>query len=85
MEVFKQPQYSPIPVEVQVAVIWAVQNGYVDHVPVERVKEFQTKLTEFLTTRKAELLARIEKERALSDGVKADLKTSTDEFKQLWK
>ena len=43
MEIFKQPQYNPIPVEVQVAVIWAVQNGYVDQVPVERVKEFQTK------------------------------------------
>src|SRR5215470_11766222 len=85
MEVFKQPQYSPIPVEVQVAVIWAVQNGYVDQVPVERVKEFQTKLAEFLTTRKAELLARIEKEKALSDGVKAELKTIADEFKQLWK
>src|SRR5277367_6897983 len=52
MEVFKQPQYSPIPVETQVAVIWAVQNGYVDDVPVERVKEFQAKLTEFLNTRK---------------------------------
>jgi F-type H+-transporting ATPase subunit alpha len=85
MEVFKQPQYSPIPVEVQVAVIWAVQNGYVDQVPVERVKEFQTKLTEFLTTRKAELLARIAKEQALSDGVKAELKTIADEFKQSWK
>ena len=44
MEIFKQPQYNPIPVEIQVAVIWAVQNGYVDDVPVERVKEFQTKL-----------------------------------------
>src|SRR5882724_7023720 len=85
MEVFKQPQYSPIPVEVQVAVIWAVQNGYVDQVPVERVKEFQTKLTEFLATRKAELLARIAKEQALSDSVKAELKTIADEFKQLWK
>ena len=53
MEIFKQPQYNPIPVEVQVAVLWAVQNGYVDQVPVERVKEFQTKLTEFLTTRKS--------------------------------
>src|ERR1051325_11281399 len=41
MEIFKQPQYDPIPVEVQVAVIWAVQNGYVDKVPLERVKEFQ--------------------------------------------
>src|SRR5437870_5944342 len=36
MEIFKQPQHDPIPVEVQVAVIWTVQNGYVDQVPVER-------------------------------------------------
>src|SRR5215510_8302600 len=67
MEIFKQPQYNPIPVDVQVAVIWAVQNGYVDNAPVERVKEFQTKLTDFLTTQKAELLARIGKEKALSE------------------
>jgi len=85
MEVFKQPQYRPIPVEVQVAVIWAVQNGYLDQVPVERVKEFQTKFTEFLTTRKAELLAKVEKEKTLSDALKAELKTVADEFKQLWK
>ena len=52
MEIFKQGQYNPIPVEIQVAVIWTVQNGYVDHVPVERVKEFQNKLTEYFTTRK---------------------------------
>ena len=50
VEIFKQPQYSPIPVEVQVAVLWAVQKGYVDDVPVERIKEFQNKLTEFLTS-----------------------------------
>src|SRR5512135_1478952 len=62
IELFKQPQYSPIPVEVQVAVIWAVQNGYVDDVPVERIKEFQTKLTDFLSTRKAELLQKIARE-----------------------
>jgi len=41
---FYLPQYHPIPVEVQVAVIWAVQNGFVDDVSVERVKEFQTGL-----------------------------------------
>ena len=85
MEVFKQPQYNPIPVEVQVAVLWAVQNGYVDQVPVERVKEFQTKLTDFLTTRKGELLARIGKEKALSDTVKSGLKAAADEFAQTWK
>ena len=44
VELFKQPQYNPIPVEVQVAVLWAVQNGYMDDVPVDRVKDFQAKL-----------------------------------------
>ncbi len=82
MEVFKQPQYNPIPVEIQVAVLWVVQNGYADEVPVERVKEFQNKLTDFLTSRKPELLAKIGKERVLSDGLIAELKAAAVEFKQ---
>jgi F-type H+-transporting ATPase subunit alpha len=81
MEIFKQSQYNPVPVEVQVATLWVVQNGYVDDVSVERVKEFQIKLTEFLTTRKNELLAKILKERALNDALIAELKSAADEFK----
>src|SRR3954454_22095548 len=85
MEVFKQPQYSPIGVETQVAVIWTVQNGYMDDVPVERIKEFQTKLTEFLNTRKPELLERIAREKALSPELTAEVKAATDQFKQTWR
>jgi F-type H+-transporting ATPase subunit alpha len=85
IEIFKQPQYSPIPVEEQVAVVWVIQNGYVDDVPVNRVKEFQNKLTEYLSTRKAELLRKIESEKALSNALMADLKAAADEFKQTWK
>jgi F-type H+-transporting ATPase subunit alpha len=85
IELFKQPQYSPIPVEVQVAVIWAVQNGYVDDVPVDRIKEFQDKLTDFLNTRKAEVLQKIAQEKAISDTLKNELKAATDQFKQTWK
>jgi F-type H+-transporting ATPase subunit alpha len=85
MEVFKQPQYSPIPVEIQVAVIWAVQNGYVDDVPVDRVKEFQLKLTEFLSTRKADLLQKIAAEKALSTTLSTELKSANDQFKETWK
>src|SRR5207302_6886198 len=85
MEVFKQPQYSPIPVEVQVAVIWAVQNGYVDDVPVERVKEFQTRLTEFLSTRKAELLQKIASEKKITPELSAELKLANDLCKETWK
>src|SRR5882762_651316 len=74
MEVFKQPQYTPIAVETQVAVIWAVQNGYVDDVAVERVKEFQLKLTEYLNTRKPELLGKIAREKALNATLTAEVK-----------
>src|SRR6476646_4459605 len=75
-EIFKQPQYNPIPIELQIAVIWAVQNGYMDDVPVNRVKEFQAKLTEFLSTRKAELLAKIAQEKQMSPALTTELKTT---------
>src|SRR6187401_3525779 len=82
IELFKQTQYDPIAVEVQVGVIWAVQNGFVDDVPVERVKEFQAGLTDFLTTQKSELLAKIAAEKALSDALTADLKSATEQFRK---
>jgi len=85
IEIFKQPQYSPIAVEIQVAVIWAAQNGYMDNVPLDRVKEYQARLTDFLTTRRDELLRKIEKEKALSKELVAELKAAADEFKETWK
>src|SRR6266568_967291 len=85
IEIFKQPQHNPIPVEVQVAVIWVAQNGYVDNVPVDRIKDFQNRLTEYLTTRKIELLRKIENEKSLSNALTSELKTAADEFKQTWK
>ena len=85
VEIFKQAQYNPIPVEIQVVVIWTVQNGYLDQVPVARVKEFQNKLAEYFTTRKGQLLAKIGREKELSDALKAELKAAADEFTQTWK
>ncbi len=84
MEIFKQPQYSPIPVQTQVAVIWSVQNGYLDDVPVNRVKEFQSKLTEFLSTRKPELLQTIAAEKVLNAALSAEVKAAIDQFKETW-
>src|SRR5215468_6623234 len=85
IEIFKQQQYSPMPVEVQVAVVSLVQNGYVDDVPIERVKEFQAKFTEFLSTRKANLLESITKHKALNNELIAALKAVSEEFKQTWR
>jgi len=85
VEIFKQPQYNPIAVEVQAAILWTVQNGLIDDVPVEKIKDFQAKLTDYLTTRKTELMAKIAKEKALSDALTAELKTAITEFKQTYK
>jgi F-type H+-transporting ATPase subunit alpha len=84
IEIFKQPQYKPVPAHVQVAIIWAVQSGYVDDVKIDRVKEFQGQWTDFLVTFKSELLQKIEKEKGLSDALKAELKAAAEEFKQTW-
>jgi F-type H+-transporting ATPase subunit alpha len=85
VEVFKQVQYQPQPVENQVAVLWAATNAYLDDVPVDKVKSFQEKLVEFLTSRKSALLAQIRKEKALSDSLIAEIKSAVEEFKQTFK
>jgi F-type H+/Na+-transporting ATPase subunit alpha len=56
-----------------------------DEVPVERVKEYQTKLTEFLSMYKADLLQKIVSEKTISDDLKAELKDAADAFKQTWR
>ncbi|MGA2854166.1 MAG: F0F1 ATP synthase subunit alpha [Verrucomicrobiota bacterium] len=85
VELFNQIQYNPLPVEVQVVVLWAGQNGFVDDVPVGKVKDFQHKLTDFMTIRKTELMARIANEKELKDTTVNDLKAAVTEFKQTYK
>jgi F-type H+-transporting ATPase subunit alpha len=85
VEVFKQPQYNPQPVEVQVAALYAAQNNFMDDVPVEQIKDFQTRLTDYLTTRQASLMTRIAQERELKDETTAALKAALAEFKQTYR
>ncbi|HXR08671.1 MAG TPA: F0F1 ATP synthase subunit alpha [Candidatus Acidoferrum sp.] len=85
VEVFKQQQYNPIPVEVQAAILWTVQNALMDDVAVEKIKDFQARLTEFLVSRKPALMEKIRVEKALSDALIADLKAAVVEFKQTYR
>jgi F-type H+-transporting ATPase subunit alpha len=84
VELFNQPQHSPIPVEIQVALLWTVQNGYVDGVPVERIKEFQAGFSELLSTSKASLLTRIGRQKALGEAEINELKAAAEQFKSTW-
>ena len=85
VELFKQPQYSPIPLEIQVAELWAIQNGYFDDVSVDQVKDCQEKLVEYLTTRKEALLGKIRDEKVLTDEITSGLKQAVEDFKSTYK
>jgi F-type H+-transporting ATPase subunit alpha len=80
VEVFKQTQYKPLLVELQVAILWTIQNGYFDSVPVDKVKAFQNRLTEYLTTRKENILSAIRQKKAVDDAIAADLKSALSDF-----
>jgi F-type H+-transporting ATPase subunit alpha len=82
VELFNQIQYNPQSAEVQVVVLWTAQNGFVDDVPVAKLKDFQAKLVDFMTGRKPELMARIAKDKELKDATVNDLKAAVTEFKQ---
>jgi len=81
VEVFKQAQFQPVSVPVQVCVLWSVQNGYFDDVEVDELKNTQTAITTFLQDRKADLLKKITAVGQVNDEVKADLKAALDEYK----
>ena len=85
VELFKQTLYQPMDVQLQAAVLWAMQNGYLDPIPVDRVKEFQAKLQEYLSTRKEEVLKKILAKKQIDEEVGKDLKAALDEFKILFK
>jgi F-type H+-transporting ATPase subunit alpha len=64
--------------------MWAMQNGYLDAVPVERVKEYQLKLQDWLSTRKEVLLGSIRDKKQLDEGLETQLRSTLDEFKSIW-
>ena len=80
VEIFKQTQYKPLPVELQVAILWSVQNGFFDAVPVDKVKAFQNRLSEYLTTRKENILSGIREKKAVDDALAGELKAALSDF-----
>jgi len=80
-EVLKQGQYQPLPVEEQVAILWAASNGFLTDVEVEKVRAFETQFLENLRTTQPDLLKRIVEEKELSDETVAALRQATENFK----
>jgi F-type H+-transporting ATPase subunit alpha len=80
VEVLKQPQYQPLPVEKQVVIIYAATNGFIDAVAVEDVRAYETELYQFLDARKPQLLATLADKKQIDDALKAELNGVLKEF-----
>ncbi len=79
-ELLKQPQFSPLKMEEQVCVIYAGVNGYLDPIPVARVKAFEEGLLALLRTKNADILDKIRDSRDLDDATAAKLKATVDGY-----
>src|SRR6201996_4356250 len=82
VEVLKQGPYSPIPVEKQVAIIFAGSNGFLDDIRVEDIRRFEAEMNRFLEDSKPDLLRAIAEKRELKDDIKSQLTEALKEFKQ---
>jgi F-type H+-transporting ATPase subunit alpha len=81
-EILKQPQYQPLPVEKQVAILFAAINGYLDDVAVDRLRPYEDGLYQFLETRHASILGAIAERKILDDALKADLTSALDDYRK---
>ena len=81
-EILKQGQYVPMAVENQVAIIYAVINGYLDDVEVEQISAWESKFHEFLNTQRGTILEKIKNEKELTEEIEKELKTAIEDFKK---
>jgi len=84
-EILKQPILNPKPVEEQIVVFYAATNGYMDALPVNQVRRFESELLEFVRNQKSDLLKSILKIKELTKEIEAGLKQACDEFSAIFK
>ena len=81
-EILKQPQFSPLPVEKQVLIIFAAANAYLDDMPVEDCRRFESELYRFVDNGHPKLLAKIREQKNLDDALRNEIHAVLKEFKQ---
>ncbi|RUM59636.1 MAG: F0F1 ATP synthase subunit alpha [Persephonella sp.] len=82
VELLKQPPNKPVPVEKQVAIIYAGTKGYLDDVPVEAIQKFEQEFYVFLDNERPEVLELIRREKKLTDEIENKLKEAIETFKK---
>jgi F-type H+-transporting ATPase subunit alpha len=81
-EILKQPQYQPLTVEQQVAIVFAATHGYLDDIAVDRLRAYEDGLYQFLQTRHPAVLGAIAEKKILDDEVRQALTAALDEYRK---
>lgn len=79
-EILKQPPYSPVPLEEEVVIIWAATNGFLDELPVEKVKDFEPAFLKMMRLKNKKLMAEIAEKKVLEEKTIKDLEKVTKDF-----
>jgi F-type H+-transporting ATPase subunit alpha len=85
VELLKQPQYKPMPVENQVVTLYAGTKGFLDEIPVEKIQKFEAAMQEFMNTQKADVLKEIKETGDLGKETEDKLVAAIEEFKKTFK
>ena len=81
VEILKQGQYEPLPLEKQIMIIWAGTRGYLDDLPIEQCRKFEAELYRFMDNANRPILEEIAAKKVLDDGLTAKIKAAVEEFK----
>ena len=84
IEILKQGQYEPMLVQHQVAILYALANGFVDDVPVEEIRNWENDFHKYLDSNAKEIVAMIAEKKELSDDIVAALEKAIKEFKEIY-
>jgi F-type H+-transporting ATPase subunit alpha len=84
VELLKQPQYQPLPVEEQTMMIWVATNGFLDDLPVTAIRQFETDFYGFMRSKYPQVGKEIRERKELTDAVVGQLKKATEEFKSMF-
>jgi F-type H+-transporting ATPase subunit alpha len=85
VELLKQPQFNPLPVEEQTMILWAGTNGYLDDVPLDDVHRFEKEFLEYMRSQHPGIGQNLSRQRDLSDEVVEQLRQATMAFKKMFK
>ncbi len=83
-EILKQDQFSPLPVEKQVLIIYAGNRGFLDKIPVSRIQDYEKKLYEFVEKTYPDLLVKIKEKREIDQKLDGEISTALNEFNQVF-